>query len=118
MRKYADPQAVDEWRQEHESCAACWRHYRELGVILEMHHMLGGRVGRPDAKWNFIMLCRECHERLGHGRNNLAICLTLKRECDIENYDPWSMQNHLVRFGDEVLVEPAELPDWIFKERS
>src|SRR5688572_17111310 len=73
-RRNGNPAIVREWRNLHESCACCWNHWRTFGVVLEAHHMLGGRFGKPDATWNMLMLDRECHARLGHGRDNLAIC--------------------------------------------
>ena len=121
-RRYADLAAVAAWRELHESCAACWRHWRKIPFLgLQTHHMLGGRFARPDRLWNLLCLCASCHERLGHGRANLAICLTLKRESNAEDYDPAAMQEHMRRFGDgyrfEILPEPAELPAWLLAER-
>ena len=115
MRKYADLKAVATWRAQQDRCACC---LRLNPMWLQLHHLLGGRVGRPDGAWNCLALCQECHDRLGHGRENLAICLTLKRESDPENYDQAAMQAHLQRFGTELLPAPAALPDWILELRG
>lgn len=111
-------ETITAWREQHESCAACWRHQRRFGTILQIHHMLGGRVARPNYLWNLLVLCFECHERLGHGRANLATCMALKAASDCECFSPPKMQVWLTRFGTERLPVPAALPDWIVSARQ
>lgn len=111
---------IQRWREQHESCACCWRHYRTFGVVLQLHHILPGRHGRPNCTWNFLMLCGRggCHERLDHGRENLAIAMYLKRESD-DTYNPQAMQEWLVRVGTEILPPlPEALPAWIIEARN
>lgn len=108
-----------EWAAEHLSCAACWAVWREFGKWIEVHHILGGRFGRPDARWNYLALCRECHDKLQGGRRNVSICLRLKRESNIEDYDRDAMQQHMARSSRELLVETASrLPFWILIARE
>ena len=98
MRKYSNPATVSAWRQQQDRCASCGKR----GPI-EVHHMLGGRVARPDREWNFLALCQACHEKYGHGRENLSYCLWWKMRSDPENYDRAAMQAWLKRFGTETL---------------
>lgn len=119
--RYADPDVLAEYRWAHDCCAACWRTERSPDVLhLDLHHMFG-RLCRPDATWGILLLCQRwgeegCHERLGHGRENLAVCLRIK--ADMSEYDPAAMQGYLRRFGNEILPEPAVLPAWIEEARS
>ena len=117
-RKYAVPGLAKEYHESHNRCACCWR-VRRRGEdgSLQCHHLLSGRVGRPDALWNFLLLCARCHGQLGHGRENLAVCLTLKMQEDYVTYDIEAMQAHVSRFGREKMPGPAPLPEWILTAR-
>lgn len=118
-RRGDDAELRREWAAEHLDCAACWSGWRAFGHATEVHHILGGRFGRPDARWNYLSLCRECHDRLQGGRRNVAICLRLKAESNVEDYDRDAMQQHMARMSRELLVETAsQLPDWILTARE
>lgn len=118
-RRYAVSGLAYAWSLEHESCAACWASAFTFGTILEVHHILGGTHGRPDAYWNFLRLCQGCHSILQGGLRNKSICLHLKRESDVENYSRRSMQQHMARFGTEQLVPTIRtLPRWVIERRE
>lgn len=102
------------WREQHESCAACHAFWRDFGVVMTTHHILGGRDGRPDFEWNFLRLCAACHSILQGGRKNKAVCLRLKRESDPENYNRAAMQEHSL----DILPPMARrLPWWVSERR-
>ena len=121
-KRYELREESSDYRLEHLSCAACWKPYWTLGFIqLDQHHLLGGRVARQDGAWNWLMLCRRwgeegCHDKLGHGRENLAVALTIKIE--MGEYEPETMQEYLRRFGGEILPDPAPLYPWIVTARA
>lgn len=114
-RESDTPSAIDAWKAEHLSCAACWVPTWKVWGGLQRHHIWNAaRRACMDCVFNSLMLCQSCHDRLGHGRDNRGVCLYLKRESDIENYKPELMQERLKRFGTETLPElPAALPAWI-----
>ena len=119
--RYADAATIDAYRWAHERCAACHRpHWHPDVWSLDVHHLFGGRLCRPDAAWGVLLLCRRydqpgCHWRLDHSRENLAVCLTMKAE--LGEYEPAACQAWLDRFG-EILPEPAELPAWVLNLRN
>lgn len=113
------PAARQAWCDEHESCAACGLHYRQFGVVLHLHHIVGGNRSRPDYAWNWLRLCVDCHDMMHGDPNRVAVSCYLKRETDVEHFDPETMQAWYRQFGREILPDvPDELPAWIWKARG
>ena len=112
--------AIEAWKAEHLACACCWIPTWRTWGGLEAHHIWGqARKRRMDFIYNLLSLCRPCHERIGHGRDNRGLCLYLKRESDIENFRPDLMQEALTRFGTERLPDvPSELPAFVLELRK
>ncbi|MGE5610162.1 MAG: HNH endonuclease, partial [Bacillota bacterium] len=56
-------------------CVHCGRAGKELdagnGVQLDVHHVVAVRDGGPDDDANLVALCRRCHNRIEHGREEL-----------------------------------------------
>lgn len=109
-RKHDVPQIRREFAAQQSRCAACGSS-RDLHV----HHILGGRVGRPDDRRNLLRLCRTCHglthgDRLrgasGDFRSGLSLAniLWLKQESDPQWYDlNWLQQtNGKLRLPDPI----------------
>jgi hypothetical protein len=114
------PAAMSAWRAEHESCAACWKHYRTFGVVLSTHHLVGGNRSRPDYLWNVIRLCDRCHDWIHGLKNRVAIGMALKLESERESYDRKAMVEWYARFGTERVPRAAKLPSivWQWREES
>ena len=116
-RRYGNKAVLQAWRERFESCAVCGAHSRQFGTNLQLHHLLNGKYGRPDADFNFLMLCELHHEQLGTGLDNLAVLMTLKELVDPEGYDLEAMRQHAARFK-RLLPDPAPLPGWILELRG
>lgn len=69
---------------------------------LDVHHLIGGKYDRPNHRWNYLLLCRACHEAM-HGMIKLAEGLEIKASCDPENHDAEAMRVWLIRHGRRIL---------------
>lgn len=99
------------------SCACC-RRTATFGVVIDVHHMVSGRMGKPDDRRNFLSLCRfvawtgksgeGCHPRLDKSFG-LPYCLTLKQESDPDGFDlAWLREHHTIGELPEAKPVPEE----------
>jgi len=57
-----DDQVIMAYRWRWTHCQVCGQGQRD-GVILDVHHIIGGTKGRSDEKTNLISLDRDCHDK-------------------------------------------------------
>jgi len=112
-----------QWAAEHDACAACWAYIGMFGVLLETHHIV--KCGRSDEPCNLLRLCRRCHKLAERERIRgddgkllphltLGVCLTLKRESDIEHWSPARLTE--LRHSELPIMEPV--PEFFLRERQ
>lgn len=124
-KKRRDGKAVlQEFAEEHLSCACCGFREGQLDGSLEIHHIAGGTYGRKHDRRNLLRLCKRwdrpgCHLLVDGASNGwpkvtLAMQLTMKAECDVENFDPvW-----LSATRGQALPEPEPIPEVFMRERE
>jgi 5-methylcytosine-specific restriction endonuclease McrA len=60
--------AARDYADMHPFCEACWH-----GQTMDVHHILTKGSGGPDEEWNFLALCRLCHNEIhNQGRATFA----------------------------------------------
>lgn len=110
-----------EWRRTKVACQACGRPEWQCDFRgLSVHHIV--KPGRSDEVCNFLALCGTCHQlaELLQVRENgavlpklpLAVCLTLKRLQDPEEYNPARLEQLL----HERLPDPGPVPAYFVRE--
>jgi hypothetical protein len=107
------------WLSEHLSCAVCWRSpLTTWGVVLHLHHVVGGNRSKPDFAWNWLRLCDRHHDWIHGLDNRVAVGMALKRESDREHYDRRAMVAWYQRFGTETVPRAARLPAYVKEARE
>lgn len=114
--------ALMEWVQYHMCCAVCWWPESDRRRSLEVHHLVGGAGRRHDPR-NFLRLCNRCHGILHSGRIysrlpdlDRRILLTVKQECDPDNYDPEFLAS--LKHKKHLGYEPEPIPSYYLEERE
>lgn len=120
-----DDEWYAEWNRAHTFCHCCGIPAsvasRERWPGLSTHHIV--KQGRSDEACNLIRLCQRCHDLAeGHSIRDtrtgelfptlpLAVCLTIKRLREPDDYD----EARLLRLRGRPLPDPIPLPD-VFAE--
>lgn len=116
-RKHDNPAVRHAYRETHQRCALCGFRAGQFGGWLEVAHILGGRYRRIDDVRNLLMLCvqtdgHSCH-RFAEPIARFGLLLTLKRDTDPEQFDPYWLE--MVR--GRPLGEFLPVPDEFVRER-
>lgn len=118
----AERAAVSDWVQLHRCCSVCWWPESDGRRRLEVHHLVGGAGRRHDIR-NYLRLCERCHGVLHSGKIyggfpdlTNAILLSIKQECDPDNYDPQYLAS--LRHKKHLGYDPEPLPDYYAEERE
>ena len=114
--------ALIEWVQEHRCCGVCWWPESDGRRRLEVHHLVGGAGRKHDIR-NYVRLCERCHGILHSGRIysglpdvNRRILLTVKQECDPDNYDPTYLAS--LKHKKHLGYDPEPVPEYYLEERD
>ncbi len=114
--------ALIEWVQEHRCCGVCWWPESDGRRRLEVHHLIGGAGRKHDIR-NYVRLCERCHGILHSGRIysglpdvNRRILLTVKQECDPDNYDPAYLAG--LKHKKHLGYDPEPVPEYYLEERN
>lgn len=86
------------WSEQHDFCMACWVQARWVWMGCQTHHLVKRSRRVCHLAWNLLRLCERCHrlaegERVRQGSEILptlsfGVCLGLKQENDMENWQP------------------------------
>lgn len=114
--------ALLEWVAEHRCCGVCWWPESDGRRRLEVHHLVGG-AGRKHDPRQYVRLCDRCHGILHSGKVyglapdlNARILLSVKQECDPDNYDPAFLAS--LKHKRHLGYDPEPIPDFYLAERQ
>ena len=111
-----------EWVALHRCCGVCWWPESDGRRRLEVHHLVGGCARKHHIK-QYVRLCERCHGILHSGKIysglpdlDRRILLTVKQECDPDNYDPQFLAS--LKHRKHLGYEPEPIPDYYLEERD
>lgn len=112
---------LHEWLQEHRCCAVCWWPESDARRWLEVHHLVGGAGRKHDIR-QYVRLCNNCHTVLHSGSYltglpdlTRGILLSIKQECDPDNYDPVFLAS--LKHKKHLGYDPEPLPECYQEQR-
>lgn len=118
----AEQIALLAWIAEHRCCGVCWWPESDGRRKLDVHHIVGGAGRKHDIR-NYVRLCSNCHTVLHSGSKVTGLhdlakgtLLTIKRECDPENYDPVFLAS--LKMKKHLGYEPEPVPDYYLQQRE
>ena len=110
------------WLAEHRCCAVCWWPESDGRRSLEVHHIIGGAGRKHDIR-QYLRLCERCHGVYHSGKIYSAqpditkkVLLSVKQECDPDNYDPVFLAS--LKHKKHLGYDPEPLPDYYTRERQ
>lgn len=122
MASKAERLVLQEFAQEHRSCAVCHWPESDMRRRMEIHHLVGG-AGRKHDRRNLLTLCNACHTVLHGGSRisgrvdvNRGTLLTAKLESDPDYYAPTFLAS--LKRKKHLGYDPEPIPDWYLQERQ
>lgn len=118
----ADKLLLQEFAALFRSCAVCWWPESDMRRRMEIHHLVGG-AGRKHDRRNLLTLCSNCHTVLHSGSKVTGLVdlckgtlLTVKLECDPDNYDPKFLAS--LKRKQHLGYDREPLPDYYEQQRQ